>query len=160
MPVGPDGSIKVYNFVGTVDVVVDVSGWFTDASNPQASGYRFTPLAPMRVIDTRSGAGEPLAGSTLSPQGSATSAVAATASLPPQAVAVAANVTVTDTTSASFLTAYASSAARPSSSDLNWVAGETVPNMLVTGLGGAGSLTVYNLLGAADVVVDVFGFWS
>ena len=38
VPLGADGTIGLYNLAGSVDAIVDVSGWFTDASNPQATG--------------------------------------------------------------------------------------------------------------------------
>jgi hypothetical protein len=160
VPLAKDGTISLYNLAGTVDAIVDVSGWFTDASNAQATGLRFTPVAPVRVVDTRPGAGQPLAGQTLQPQGAATSPVATTASLPAQAAAIAANVTTTGTTSASFLSVFPAGTATPASSDLNWAPGETTSNMLVTGVGGGSAVTLYNLLGQADVIVDICGFWS
>jgi hypothetical protein len=160
VPIAKDGTITLYNLAGTVDAIVDVSGWFTDASNPQATGLRFTPIAPVRVVDTRPGAGEPLAGQTLQPQGADTSPVAVTASLPTQSAAIAANVTSTGTTSSSFLSAFPAGTSIPSSSDLNWVPDQTASNMLVTGVGSGSAVTLYNLLGRADVIVDICGFWS
>ncbi|MFI5313696.1 MAG: hypothetical protein ACHQ06_06025, partial [Candidatus Dormibacteria bacterium] len=79
--------------------------------------------------------------------------------LPPGAVAVAANVTAADTTHDSFLTVYPDQPPPPTASDLNWVAGQVVPNLVTTKLGN-GALAVYNHLGQVDVIVDVFGYWS
>ena len=47
--VGTGGQIEVYNFAGTVNVDVDVDGYYA------ATGGQFVPLAaPVRVTDTRS----------------------------------------------------------------------------------------------------------
>jgi hypothetical protein len=160
VPLGADGRVAVYNHLGGVDVVVDVAGWFTSGSDPQATGFRFTPIAPTRVVDTRALSGQPLAGATLSTGGFDSTSVASTASLPANAAGFAANVTVAGTTGASYLTVYPAGAAMPTSSDLNWVAGQIASNMLVSGLGTGGSITLYNHWGQSDVIVDLCGFWS
>jgi len=46
--VGTDGQISLYNGRGTVHLVADVVGWFSDAAG-------FTPLVPARLLDTRAG---------------------------------------------------------------------------------------------------------
>jgi hypothetical protein len=70
------------------------------------------------------------------------------------------NVTVTNTSTASFLTVWPGGAAKPTASDLNWVAGETVPNLVVVKLGSGGSVQVFNAAGSVDVVVDVSGWYA
>ena len=155
-----NGKVDVYNLTGTIDVVVDVAGWFTD-STAGSHGTLFTPLAPTRVADTRAGSGKPLAGQTLDETyKTRVVQVVAPLGLPGNAQAVAGNVTVVNTTAPSFLTVYPGSGQdRPTASDLNWVAGQVVPNQVITQL-GAGSLAVYNNTGSTDVIVDISGFWS
>jgi hypothetical protein len=160
VPLGADGRVAIYNHGGSVDVVVDVSGWFTDASNPQATGFRFTPIGPTRVVDTRAGSGQALAGMTLGAGGVDTTSIATTAGLPANTAAVAGNVTVANAAGSSFLTVYPLGAGRPTSSDLNWVPGEVASNMLLGKLGNAGSISFFNASGHVDVVIDVCGFWS
>jgi hypothetical protein len=150
------GTVDIYNFAGSVDVAVDVTGWFTDAT-AGGSGARFTPVDPTRVADTRPQSGQPLAGNTLGEGGSVTVSTTP-AGPPPNAVAVAANVTVADGTASSYLTVYPGSS-QPVASDLNWTAGQVVPNLVITGMNGNG-VTAYNRFGSVDVVVDVFGFWA
>ena len=104
--------------------------------------------------------GEPLAGRSLLPQTTATSAVAATAGLPTQVSAIAANLTTTGGTSPSYLSAFPAGSGTPSSSDLNWSPNQTASNMLVTGVGSGSAISLYNLLGQVDVIVDICGFWS
>lgn len=157
VPIGGDGMVDIHNLTGRTDVIVDVSGWFTDGSDPSATGARFTPVAPTRIADTRSGTG---LGGTLGASDTRTLSVATGAAVPTGAVAMAANVTAADTSRPAFLTVYPSGVSRPTASDLNWVPGQLVPNLTVATLGQDGAVNVYNLTGSVDVIVDVFGYWS
>jgi hypothetical protein len=47
---------------------------------------------------------------------------------------------------------------RPTASNLNFRAGQTVPNMVVVDVGDGGRVSIYNLSGATHVVVDVLGW--
>jgi hypothetical protein len=69
------------------------------------------------------------------------------------------NVTVTNTTQASFLTVWPDGTPRPTASDLNWVAGQPVPNLVVVDCGD-GAVRIFNATGSVDVVVDVSGWYS
>ena len=128
VPVDPvTGKVSVYNAAGSTDVIVDVSGYFTDSSAP---GAPFTPQIPVRIADTRSSGTTLGAGSTLTLQ------VGGVAGVPTDASAVILNVTATNTTATSFLTVYPSTASsRPTASDQNWTAGVTIPNLVVAKLG-------------------------
>jgi hypothetical protein len=55
VPVGAGGQISIYNNTGTVDVIVDVLGWFP-------TGASYTGLTPARQMDTRIPAPRPAAG--------------------------------------------------------------------------------------------------
>jgi hypothetical protein len=72
---------------------------------------------------------------------------------------VVANVTVTTTTAASYLTAWPDLQSRPTASDLNWVAGQTIPNLVVVTLGADGKADFYNAVGATDLIIDVVGWY-
>jgi len=80
----------------------------------------------------------------------------------PTAKAAVMNVTVTDTTAGSFLTVYPNDAlSRPTASDLNWVAGLTVPNLVVVKVSAAdGKIAIYNAQGCVDVIADVVGWYG
>ena len=158
---GTGGQVDLYNHSGSVDVVVDVNGWFSDGS-AAAGGSGFTGVTPARILDTRDGTGgfaRPVGpGQTIS------LTVAGRGGVPPLSdshppTAVVLNVTVTDTTGPSFLTAYPDGAPRPWSSDLNWAPGTTIPNLVVVKLGPGGAIDFYNDVGTADVVVDVVGYF-
>lgn len=155
--VGTDGNIVLRNEFGSVHVIVDVVGWF-----PSAAG--FASLSPGRVLDTRpgfstvdgsfSGVGAVGQGQTLA------LTVAGRGGVPPVgARAVALNVTVTGPTAASWLRVYRSGAAPPTSSNLNYLPGQTVPNMVVVEVGADGKILLRNELGATHVIVDVLGWF-
>jgi beta-glucanase (GH16 family) len=154
VPISASGQVSVYNQFGSADVIVDVSGYFTDAS---ASGKFFTPVSPQRIADTRSALGCP---TTLGALGTCTLSITGLSGVPSGASAVVLNVTVTNNTAPSFLTVYPSTGAQPSSSDLNWIGGQTIPNMVVATLGTSGAITFYNSAGSTAVVVDIAGWFS
>jgi hypothetical protein len=156
VPVGTGGQVRIFNAAGNVDVVVDVSGYFTDNSNPSATGAQFTPTSPVRIKDTR------ISGDTLGPNSTLTVPVAGAGGVPGSGVTAAVmNVTVTNTTQQSFLTVWPTGVIQPLASDLNWVAGETVPNLTVATLGTSdGAIQVFNAAGNTDVVIDVSGWYS
>jgi hypothetical protein len=154
--VGDGGLVSIYNRFGTVDVVVDVLGWF-----PNGGGY--TPMTPARVLDTRPG--EPTkdgaqAGTGALGTGAQRSLpIGGRVGVPADASAVAVNVTVTLPTAPSYLTVWPDGGARPTASSLNYVAGQTVSNMAIVRLGDDGALSLYNHAGRAHVVVDVLGWF-
>lgn len=80
------------------------------------------------------------------------------ATTPPKAVVI--NVTITGATAASYLTVWPNGAVRPVASDLNWVAGQTIPNLVVVGLGSDGKLGLFSPAGYADVLIDVVGYYQ
>ncbi len=161
VPVGTNGQVTFFNDQGRADVVVDLEGYFA----PEPSGATvgsYVPLAPSRITDTRAASGEPYSGDTLGPGSSLDIQVAGAGGIPISGAAAALlNVTVTNTTSASYLTAYPEGSARPLASNLNWVGGETVANRVVVPVNPAtGQIAVYNQLGNADVVIDVDGYFT
>jgi hypothetical protein len=146
VPVGADGRIFLRNAAGSAHVVVDVMGWVV--------GDEFRAVAPERVVDTRG------AGGALAPDETRTFDVR-----PAEAVAAGAgvssvvvNLTVTEPSSATFLTAWPAGGARSTTSVINAVAGQTIANGLVLAVED-GRLSVYNNLGRIHVVVDVLGWY-
>jgi hypothetical protein len=85
------------------------------------------------------------------------------AGVPAGAHSAVLNVTVTNPTAASYLTVWPSGTSRPLASDLNFVGGLTVANLVVVQLGtgsSAGKVDIYNAYGSVDVVVDVVGWYN
>jgi hypothetical protein len=123
-----------------------------------ASG-RYTPMTPVRVLDTRNGTGG--FSSKVGPGHAISVQLAGTGGVPSTGVgAVAINITVTNPTAASYLTIFPTGSARPTASNMNYVAGDTVPNMVVAKLGTGGKVDVYNAVGSTDVIFDVGGWYS
>ncbi|HUY61994.1 MAG TPA: IPT/TIG domain-containing protein, partial [Candidatus Dormibacteraeota bacterium] len=155
VPVGTNGQVALYNSYGDTQIVVDVSGYLTTSAVTAGTKGLFVPVAPHRLLDTR------VTHQTLGPGAVLTVPVAGQAGVPASgATAAVMNVTVTNTTTAGFLTVYPAGVGRPTASDINWVKGQTVPNMVVATLGSGGSVDVYNSYGHTDVVVDVVGWFS
>ncbi|MDH6137636.1 hypothetical protein P3T37_007069 [Kitasatospora sp. MAA4] len=153
-----DGKVDIHNRFGSVDVIADMSGYYTD--NAALAGSTYLPVTPGRVLDTRDGLGVPQGG-PIGQFGTINVPVAGQGGVPQYgATSVVLNVTATDTTDAGFLTVYPHGTARPGTSNLNFAAHQTVPNLVTVPLGADGSVDIYNHLGTTDVVADVFGFYT
>ena len=74
--------------------------------------------------------------------------------------AVVMNVTVTNGTASSFLTIYPAGVQPPLASNLNWVAGQTVANLVEVAVGANGQVSAFNGAGSTDVIFDVAGYVS
>ncbi|MGW0468481.1 FlgD immunoglobulin-like domain containing protein [Streptomyces sp. NPDC003027] len=147
-----DGQITLYNHTGTVDLIADVSGYFTTDA---AQGARFRPVTPARVMDTRQGLG----GHKLGPAQSVALPVAGTGEVPVTgASAVVLNVTATNATAPTYLAA-TTRAGTPTVSNINLMPGWTVPNLVVVPVVD-GRIFLYNHAGSTDVIVDVFGYYT
>jgi hypothetical protein len=119
----------------------------------------FTPLTPARVLDTRDGTGDHRG--PLGTNGTIDVQIAGRGGVPSVgAAAVVMNVTVTEPTLPSFLTVWPTGMARPLVSNLNFVAGQTVPNLVTVALGLNGWVSAYNLQGSVHVVFDVVGYYA
>lgn len=80
--------------------------------------------------------------------------------IPAAAAAVVFNLTVTGPQSFGFITAYASGAARPNSSNVNFAAGQTVPNSVTVPVGVDGKVTLFNRSsGSTQLIADVSGYY-
>ena len=156
VPLSSAGVLDLYNASGSVNVIVDVTGYY----GPGTGGQGFTPLTPARICDTRPGNTTQCAGKTLGAGGIITLQVTGQGGVPSGATAVVANVTVTKPTATSYLTAWQAGASKPFASALNFTAGETVPNRVIVPLSSSGALDLFNAYGDADVILDVNGYFA
>ena len=133
------------------DIVVDVNGWY-----PSGSG--FTSVSPVRAVDTR--LGDTRLGDTRVGSGTVLDVPLAGTSgpMPGTVVAVSMNVTVDGPSTAGFLTVYPCGAV-PDSSSVNFVAGRTVANAVITPVSSAGDVCIYSSADT-DVIVDVNGWFE
>jgi hypothetical protein len=141
----------------TVNLVADLAGYYGNPTTGATAGL--LPSYPERVLDTRSsGTGPIAAASTLQVSSSQFPFLGG---LPQDALGVITNVTVTvtDPTGGGYLTVYPHGTSRPTVSNLNFSAGQTVPNLVVVGF-GAGGIDLYNgSSGHTNVVVDFEGYF-
>lgn len=172
VPVGTNGEVNFFNSTGTNDIVVDVTGWYTDSTI--STGYRFTPTSPVRLCDTRpvsvSSIAVSCSGHTLGASGASSETLKLQAAgyvgipyggVPSNAKAVLVNLTAVSPTQAGYLTVYPDGATLPLAADLNFIAGETVPNLVIATLGSDGAIDIFNSgTGTNDVVADVGGWFS
>ena len=70
------------------------------------------------------------------------------------------NVTVDQPSAGGYLTLYPDLTTKPLVSNLNFVAGQTVPNLAMVKVGTNGKVRVYNLSGTTHVILDVVGYYS
>jgi hypothetical protein len=174
-PLGPHNDICVYNGAGSVNFIIDVNGWFGNATDSASgggpSGALFYAVPPTRICDTRANSGTPCAGTALRAGLPARVVAVAgvivipafTTSTPP--VAVVANLTGIAGTAATYLQLYPSDAARPGSSDLNPAARDVIANLAIVGLATTGVTTegrvdLYNGAGTINAVLDVAGWFQ
>jgi hypothetical protein len=121
-----------------------------------SAGY-LHPLTPARLLDTRTGVG---AAGKLGPGQAIDLQVTGRGGVPADAGSVVLNVTATEPTASGFLTLYPTGTATPTASNLNFVPGQTVPNLVVTKLGTNGRVRILNSSGTTHVVADVMGWYD
>ncbi|MEO6204827.1 MAG: fibronectin type III domain-containing protein, partial [Mycobacteriales bacterium] len=142
VPVGADGKIALFNGSGgRSHLLADVAGYYVSGT-PSVAGS-FVPVAPTRVLDTRSGNGAPPtavpARSTLTLTVRNRGGVPATG-----ASAVVLNVTAVDPASGGYLTVWPSGGVRPVVSNLNFTPRTTIANLVVVPIGPDGKVQLFN----------------
>jgi len=162
--VGEGGKVSVYNDVGTVDVLFDTQGYFAApaAAGEVRPGSVYWPSNPARILDTRDGTGVPGGHrGQLGTDATLDLQVTGRGGVPGNATAVVLNVTVTESPGPlSWLTVYPTGTTRPLASNLNFVAGQTVPNLVIARIGANGKVTIYNHAGSTVVLADVQGYFT
>jgi uncharacterized protein YkwD len=157
---GSDGAIDVFADQGG-HLIVDIVGYYAPV-NGAVSGGRLQTVNPLRLLDTRPGAGplgyrgsKPVAGQVVSLP------VLGKAGVPSSGVAaVALNVTMTDASSAGFVTVWAGGGPRPATSSVNaGVAGQTVANHVVAQVGADGTIQLFTEQGT-HLIVDIAGWFT
>ena len=157
---GTNGHVSIYNNMGLAHIVADVQGFYF-ATGAASTGATYFPLTPARDLDTRNGVGTGGAIGRMGPGQTLELTVAGVNGVPASGVsAIVLNVTAVDHSGpASFLTVYPTGTARPVASNLNFVSGQTIPNLVVVPVGAFGRVSIYNNLGSVDVAADVQGWF-
>lgn len=149
-----NATMRLADQSGTVqtDVTLAVDGALT----PKGTFY---PLAPQRILDTRSGVGAPKGavgpGKTVRLQTTGRGGVPAAG-----VSAVVLNVTVTGPTGNGILTVFPTGAARPNTSAVNYTRGWTGANSVTVGVGTGGRVDIYNAGATTQIIADIAGYFA
>ncbi len=168
-PLGPRHDVCVFNSVGAIDFIIDVDGWFGTGAET-STGALFNSIAPTRLCDTRSGSGTECSGWALGANASRPIISAGVGQVPDMGVAspplaVVVNLTAVAGSAPTYFTLYPSDVvSRPTASDLNPVAGETIANLSIVGTAQSGlddgDVSLYNAAGTINAILDVAGWFQ
>lgn len=159
-----EGKISVYNSAGSVDVLVDVVGYYANSASTATLGSEFDTADPERLADTRGDAEGQVA-----PQSSLDLLLDFNPDANKTVTALALNITAVGAKSSGYLTAY-DGATLPSTSTLNFANASATPNLAVVKTGHCTDcstadklkvfFSVYNGSKAGvDVIVDLVGVY-
>ena len=124
----------------------------------------FVSLVPARLLETRSGVGLGTVDGQFAGVGVRACGFGdgvggcGRGGVPVDASAVVLKVTVTEPVGAGFVTVFPCGSPRPLASNVNFVAGATVANSVVSGVGAGGRVCVFTMR-RTQLVVDVNGFF-
>lgn len=154
IPFDAGGSACLYS-LSSVHVKATVLGYFTD-DGPNVSMLLLPPslefvtgdvappglraITPVRVLDTRNGIGRPGTTKVLAKN---TVQLTFGTNVASTTTSVVLNVTATGADADGFITAYPCDRARPTTSNLNYTAGGTSPNLVVVKVGADRSVCLY-----------------
>ena len=143
-PAGSNGVVCAFSSAPT-HMIVDLAGWFP--------GETFTGVTPTRLLDTRDGGGAKVS----------TGGVVEVATrrpgfeVPSDAAALSLNVTVTGAEGPGFITVWPCDLDRPNASNVNYVAGQTIANNVMTTIGASGKVCAF-ASAPTHVIVDIAGW--
>ncbi|MFF1414456.1 hypothetical protein ACFVX6_32490 [Streptomyces sp. NPDC058289] len=125
------------------------------------AGTEFTPHAPTRLLDTRAGVGAKKA--KVAGRSSVALKVAGAADVPAGVRAVVLNVTVTNTTGPGHVSVQSDKglAETVETSNVNYLAGQSVPNLVIANVGKDGFVHLFNGgWESVDLLADVTGYFT
>jgi hypothetical protein len=168
IPVPADGLVDFYVSKGPVDLVADVEGYRTAYPNGKGtvlSDSRSEWGQFFKILDTRDKNYTPVVGKI-----GAGKTVTFDARVDPvtynptfgygtNAEAAILDVTETNATASSYVTAYQAGTTRPTASALNFAAGETRAATVVVPVDSTGKVTLYNHAGSVNLTVSVEGYY-
>lgn len=156
---GSGGGISVYASDAT-DVLIDVSGYFTDSGQ----GMAYYPLTPCRVVETRTAYRS--TGGTFGPPTMAKGETrkfrfpaSPHCTIPTGAAAYSVTVTAVPPGPLAFLTAWPDGSAQPNVSSINSPAGRVLANSLIVPASGDGTVNVF-AFDQTDLLVDINGYFA
>jgi hypothetical protein len=157
--VGADGKVDLENdSAGTIELIADVSGYYLSGAVTVPGSY--ASLTSFPLLDTTTGVGAPTgavaAGGTVYLQ------VTGRGGVPFSGVSgVVLDVTASAPTAAGKVTVYADATAPPGLSNLNFVAGQSLPRLLIAPVGTDGKVDLGNdSPGTVQLSADVVGYFG
>ena len=153
--IGTNGNVCIYT-LATTDIIIDVNGYVPN-------GGSVGTVVPARVLETRTGPGnttidgqfqgigQRAAGTTLE------LTVAGRGGIPANADAAFLNVTAVLPAAPGYLTLFPCGSTRPLASNVNYAAGDVVPNAVLAKIGTNGNVCIYTLA-TTDIIIDVNGY--
>jgi hypothetical protein len=171
VPLGTTGQITIRNIASSAatHVIGDISGYYepySTTSSDDTGGETYHAVNPTRLVDTRSGIGGTTATHTPIPAAQnytlsqATTAQIATTANPTLTL----NLTATQGTVNGDLIAYPAGPTLPTTSNLNFNAGQDIANLTLTTTGtgtSAGQIDIYNQsTGTVHIVIDCSGYFT
>jgi hypothetical protein len=170
---GLDDALCVYNAVGTINVLVDVNGWYgSSTAGASPTGYQYQALGPMRICDTRIVSTSCVAGAIGAGGLQRLITVSGHAGVPAfgsatTVVAIIANLTAIAPTTATYLTLFPANQTSPGGvSDVNLGAGVVLPNLGVVEVDTIpadshdGEVYLYNGAGSVNAIIDLEGWFQ
>lgn len=152
--VGRDGSVRLRNEAGRVDLLADLSGYFAES----ATGSTYVPVDPVRLIDTRDGT--PVGPAEVRQLDVRTTRAGGASGVPADATAVVLNVTAVAPTSTTDVRVYPTRGGGvPEVSSLNATRGRTVPNLVVVAVGDGARVSLRNEAGRTHLLADLAGWY-
>lgn len=156
--------LSVLMLIGSILVI----GVGSEANPVEAAplGGNLVPITPARLLETRSGTdaftsdGQYLGGGKIPNRGVIAVQIAGREGIAADAEAVALNVTVAEPDAPGHITAYPCESANdpyPLASNLNYLAGTTIPNAVFTKLGDTGMVCFHSWV-PAHLIVDATGY--
>ena len=152
---GTGGEVCVYTLTAT-DIVVDVTAYVPD-------GGSVNPIVPGRLLETRTGPdaktidGQGLTGQRVAANSVVEVKVTDRHGIPGDASSVMLNITAVFPDGPGFLTAFPCGQDRPTTSTVNYGAGQVVANTALAKVGAGGKVCIYSLV-ASDVLADITGY--
>ena len=156
------GKVSLFNgqVSGNADYIADANGWFR--SGTAAVAGAFTPLDPIRILDTRDGTGQNGATVRVPANDSITLVVAGAGGVPASdAGAVVFNLAVTGDPAGGYVTVHPANVSTPTAANLNFVANETISNLVTVKLSADGRVKLFNgSTQPIDLIADIAGWYK
>ncbi len=150
---GPGGTVCLSGIAAT-HLLADLGGTYE-----ADGGLHAVPVSPTRILDTRSGVGAPQAKLAAGQVLELRVVGGDVLDVPAEAGAVTVNVTATEAADAGHLTVYACGSERPDASNLNYVAGQSIANLVTATLSSTGSICIYALTDV-HVIADIAAWYG